>query len=140
MSHQQTLGRLSAVQLSAGIAGLLIALRRRRAYHVPLLHGDPDHVARDSVLMGTALSAPVVMLGTQAVATTRVFRSGSDRPRRILGALGAIMTVGYLAEQLVRRRLRPSGWDPVETPVVVLGATTAALMARLGLSARPAYR
>jgi hypothetical protein len=35
MNHEQTLGRLSAVQLCAGSAGLLIALRRRRAYHVP---------------------------------------------------------------------------------------------------------
>jgi hypothetical protein len=50
------------------------------------------------------------------------------------------MTVGYLAEQLVRRRLRPSGWEPVETPVVVLGLTTAAMMAPLGLTSRPAYR
>ena len=125
------LGRVSAVQLSVGIAGLLIALRRRRAYHVPLLHGDPDNVARDSVFMGTALSAPVVMLGTQAVATARVLRGGSGRSRRILGGLGAVMTVGYLSEQLVRRRLRPSEWDPVETPVAVLGVTTAVMMAGL---------
>ena len=125
------LGRVSAVQLSVGIAGLLIALRRRRAYHVPLLHGDPDNVARDSVFMGTALSAPVVMLGTQAVATARVLRGGSGQSRRILGGLGAVMTVGYLSEQLVRRRLRPSEWDPVETPVAVLGVTTAVMMAGL---------
>jgi len=125
------LGRVSAVQLSVGIAGLLIALRRRRAYHVPLLHGDPDNVARDSVFMGTVLSAPVVMLGTQAVATARVLRGGSGRSRRILGGLGAVMTVGYLSEQLVRRRLRPSGWDPVETSVAVLGVTTAVMMAGL---------
>jgi hypothetical protein len=136
MDHEQRLGRVSVLQLSAGIAGYLVALRRRRAYHVPLLHGDPDNVARDSVFMGTALSAPVVMLGTQAVATARVFRSGTERPRRILGGLGAVMTVGYLSEQLVRRRLRPSGWDPVETPVVVLGVTTAAMMAGLGLTSR----
>lgn len=134
MHRERALGIVSAVQLSAGMVGLVLALRRRRAYDVPLLHGHPDHVARDSIVMGTALSAPVTTLGAQAVATMRVFRGGADRPRRLLGGLGGVMTVGYVAERLVRHRLQPAGWDPLETPVVVLGVTTAAMMACLGLT------
>jgi hypothetical protein len=134
VDRERLLGAVSSVQLSAGIAGLALALHRRREYHVPLLQGDPDNVARDSVVMGTALSAPMIMLGAQAVATMRLLRGGTDRTRRFLGLLGATMTAGYLAEQLVRRRLLPSGWDPIESPVVVLGVTTAAMMAGLGLT------
>ena len=140
MDRDRVLGMVSAVQLSTGIAGLVLALRRRRAYHLPLLHGDPANVARDSVVLGTAFSAPVTMLGAQAVATVRLLRGGSDRTGRFLGRLGASMTAGYLAEQLVRRRLRPSGWDPIESPVVVLGVTTAAIMAGVGLTARREHR
>ena len=38
---------------------------------------------------------------------------------------------GYLGERLVRRRLRPSGWDAVETPLVVAGIGLAGAMAAL---------
>jgi hypothetical protein len=38
----------------------------------------------------------------------------------------------YLGERLVRRRLRPSGWDPVETPLAVVGIGLAGAMAALG--------
>jgi hypothetical protein len=137
MDRGRVLGTVSAVQLSAGIAGMVLALRRRRAYHLPLLHGHPDNVARDSLVLGTAFSPPVAMIGGQAVATARALRGGHDGTGRVLGALGAAMTAGYLGEQLVRRRLRRSGWDPVESPVVALGITTAAMMAGLGLKSRP---
>jgi len=40
---------------------------------------------------------------------------------------------GYLGERLVRRRLRPSGWDAVESPLVLAGIGLAAAMAALGL-------
>jgi hypothetical protein len=138
MDRSRVLAAVSAVQLSAGITGMVIALRRNHPYHVPLLHGRPEKVVRDSVVMGTALSAPVVMLGTQAVATTRVLRGGTERARQVLGVLGATMVVGYLAEQLVRRRLRPSGWDPVESPLVLVGIGSAAAMAALEFTARRA--
>jgi hypothetical protein len=39
---------------------------------------------------------------------------------------------GYLGERLVRRRLRPSGWDAVETPLMVVGIGLAGAMAALG--------
>jgi hypothetical protein len=134
MDRNRALGAVSAVQLSAGITGMVIALRRRHAYHVPMLHGRPDKVARDSVLMGTALSAPVVMLATQAVATMRVLRGGTERAGQVLGVLGTTMVAGYLAEQHVRRRLRPSGWDPVESPLLLVGIGSAAAMAALELT------
>jgi hypothetical protein len=123
---------VSAAQLAAGGTGMALALARRHPYDVPLLHGRPDAVSRDSLLMGTALSAPVSMLATQLVATVRLAR-GDNRPATTtLTGLGGLMVAGYLAERLVRRRLRPSGWDAVETPVIVAGLSLAAAMTALG--------
>ena len=68
MDRDRLLGVVSAVQLTTGILGLAVALKRRHPYDVPLLHGRPDQVARDWVLDGTALSAPIVMLAAQWVA------------------------------------------------------------------------
>ncbi|MFI5047413.1 MAG: hypothetical protein ACHQIG_10150 [Acidimicrobiia bacterium] len=133
MSRERRLAAVSGCQLAAGVLGLAIAVRRRHAYDVPLLHGRPERVARDAVLMGTALSAPMVMLVAQGLATARVLRGGSKTARLVLGGLGAAMVAGYLGERHVRERLRPAGWDALESSVVVAGITLAATMGVLGL-------
>jgi hypothetical protein len=89
-------------------------------------------VLRDSLLSGTALSAPVVMLAGQAWAVRRLHAGPDDGARRMLGALGVVMTGGYLAERLCRHRLTPRGFDPIGTPVVVAGLSGAAAMGVLG--------
>jgi hypothetical protein len=122
---RRTLVAVSAAQLAAGLAGLAVAVRRRRHYDLPLMHGSPEHVPRDSVLMGTAYSAPVPMLAGQLWSTVRLAR-GDDRAARNLGVLGGLMVPGYLAERFDRQHLRH--WDPVETPVVLAGAGLAAAM------------
>ena len=96
------------------------------------MSGRPDTVVRDSVFLGTALSAPVTMLSAQALATGLV-ATGRGRPWAIptLGVLGAAMVGGYLGETLVRQRLRPVGWETVESSIVIGGISLAALMAIL---------
>jgi hypothetical protein len=126
------LAAVSAAQLGVGVTSLAVALRRRHAYNLPLLHGRADRVARDSVLMGTALSAPVVMLAAQGAATARLLRDDNSPAGRVLGGLGAAMVAGYLGEALVRARLRPTGYDRVESPLVVTGIALSATMAALG--------
>lgn len=115
---------------------MAVALRRGRAYDFLFLHGRPESIARDSVLMGTALSAPVTMLTAQAVATVLSRRGGSRYADLVLGALGATMVGGYLGERLVRHRLSRPGWDAVESPLVMTGLGLAAAMAA-GCWARP---
>ncbi len=47
--------------------------------------------------------------------------------------LGTGLTAGYLSERLVRLRVRPGGFDAVETPIVVVGwggAIALAVLAR----------
>jgi hypothetical protein len=131
MDRDRLLGTVSTVQLGAGVAGMAIAVRRRHTYDLPLLHGRPDKVARDSIIVGTALSAPVTMLTAQAIAAARVLYRPTPRARQLLGMLGAVMVIGYLAEQHVRQRLRPSSWDTIESPLIVLGISAAGAMATL---------
>jgi hypothetical protein len=118
-----------AVALGAG---------RRLNYDVvlPPMRGQPQHVGRDSVLMGTALSAPVTMLAAQAVCTVRLARGDDALATRTLGGLGAAMTAGYLVERTGRQALTPRGAERVVTPIVVAGTSLALIMALLGL--RPA--
>jgi hypothetical protein len=134
MNDDRVLVVVSAAQLAAGACGLALALRRRHAFDLPFWHGRPSAVGRDALLMGTALSAPGVMLGAQAGAVTALARGPRPAARRLLGGLGAAMVAGYLAERLVRHRLVPSGWDTAESPVIVAGISLAAAMALIGLA------
>ena len=141
MSSRAALIAFSSAQLAAQLAGHLVALRRRHHFDVPFMTGSPDHLVRDWLWFGTAYSAPPYLLGPQAWATARLLRGDDDRARWVLRWLGTGLTVGYLSERLVRARVRPDGFDPVETPIVVLGwgsASTLALLGRRGQDgARP---
>ena len=57
MTARSTLVGVSAAQLATGLAGLAVALRRRRNFDVGFLRGSPDHVGRDALWGGTAYSA-----------------------------------------------------------------------------------
>jgi hypothetical protein len=136
MDRRRLLAAASSAQLVAGVAGLLVAVRRRRAYDFIGVRGRPDAVARDALLMGTALSAPAPMLAAQAGAVAVLARRPSRPAELVLGGIGAAMVAGYLGERLVRRRLRPSGWDGLESPIAVAGLGLAATMASAGLAGR----
>ena len=131
-SRGRLLAAVSVAQLATGVAGLVVALRRRHPYDVFWMHGRADTMARDAILRGTALSAPVSNLLAQAAMTAVMARRPGRGAARALGGLGALPVAGYLGERLVRRRLRPSGWDPVETSLAVLGIGLAGAMAALG--------
>lgn len=133
MKESQLLAAVSAAQLTFGLSGMAVAIRRHRAFDIPFWHGQESTIGRDSLLMGTALSAPVMMLGAQAWATAALAWRPTLAVERVLGGLGAAMVAGYLSERLVRERLLPSGWDAAETPVVTAGMSLAAVMALLGL-------
>jgi hypothetical protein len=130
------LAATSAAQLATGLTGMAVALKRHHPYDFLLLHGSPETMARDSVLMGTALSAPAYMLVAQGVATGQVARGAKAPSDVVLGGLGAAMVAGYLGEALVRRRLRPSGYDRLESPLVATAIALSGAMAILGLGRR----
>ena len=135
MRSRQFLVAVSAAQLAAGVVGHLIALSERRSFDIVLLgwRGRPERVARDSLLLGTGLSAPVVMLSIQAAATVRLAKKPSVRATRVLGSLGATMTCGYLIEREFRAALSPTGRNTTTTPIATAGFTLAFAMAVSGL-------
>jgi energy-converting hydrogenase Eha subunit A len=135
MGSRRFLVAVSATQLAAGIAGHLVALRERRGFDIALLgwRGQPERVVRDSWLLGTGLSAPVIMLSIQAAAIIRLARRPSHTATRVLGILGATMTSGYLIEQEFRAALSPTGWNTTTTPIATAGFTLAIPMAVIGL-------
>ena len=123
---------VSSVQLVAQLAGHLVALRRRRSFDVPFLTGSPDHVGRDWLWFGTAYSAPSYMVAAQVWAISRLLRGPDERARRALRLLGTGMCFGYPIERMDRARIRPGGFEPIETPIVVVGWSGAITMALLG--------
>lgn len=135
MRTRQVLVAVSGVQLAAGVAGHVVAVRGGRPFDIAVLgwRGRPERVARDSWLIGTGLSAPVIMLAAQAWGVARLAPGPSDAAARTLGRLGAAMVVGYLVEKEVRRSVSPDGWNPVTTPIVSVGLTLAVAMAVMGL-------
>src|SRR5436309_2555155 len=87
-SRRRLLVAVSTAQLATGVAGMMVALRRRHPDDVFGRHGRADAVARDSIVMGTALSAPVSNLLAQAVLTAVVARRSGRGAARALGGLG----------------------------------------------------
>jgi hypothetical protein len=113
---------------------MAVAVRKGYFFDVPFIHGRPETVARESLVTGTALSAPVFMLVFQAVATATLARSPKLNAVRMIGVIGAIDVPGYLCERHVRRRLRPSGWDRLESPLIVGSILLAGAMTVLARS------
>ena len=135
MTHRFALVALSSAQLAAQLAGHVVALRRRHHFDVPFLTGSPEHLVRDWLWFGTAYSAPSYLFGLQVWATARLAQGPDARAEWVLRWIGTGMTVGYLSERLVRLRVRPGGFDPVETPIVAVGwgvAIALAVLARRG--------
>ena len=135
MHPRRVLVAVSAAQLAAGVAGQLVAMRDERSFDIALVEwrGQPERIARDSWLLGTGLSAPVVILTIQAVATARLAAGPCQWATRTLGVLGGAMAGGYLIEREFREALSPSGWDPVVTPIALAGFVLALAMAALAL-------
>ena len=83
----QLLAAVSAAQLVSGVAGMVVALRRRHPYDVFWMNVETEKIARDTLFRGTALSAPVSNLLIQPALTAVVAARPSRRARQALGAL-----------------------------------------------------
>jgi hypothetical protein len=64
-------------------------------------------------------------------------RRPSRRAAQGLRIVGLTMVAGYLGERLVRQRLRPAGWDTLESPLIIAALGFSVGMAALG-NVRPA--
>jgi len=130
------LGLVSLVQLLLGVAGLRKALREGRVADTPLAEKRKSSQIRQLHWSdGTALSAPTPMLVGQGIATLILLVT--PRPpvffARLLGTLGAIMTIGYPLEKVWRDSLVEP--DRQLTPLTIGGFLLALKMAILGWAA-----
>jgi hypothetical protein len=132
MTTRSALVSLSSAQLAVQLAGLTVAVRRRRNFDVGFMRGGHAHVVRDALWAGTAYSAPAHLLAAQWWATARLRRQPDDGARRLLGMLGVLYVPGYLSERYVRQHLRGGGFDAVETTVAITSIGLAAAMGVLG--------
>jgi hypothetical protein len=132
---ERALVGVSLAQLACGLTGMAVAIRRGHAYDLGVVKGTPERVARDSILSGTAFSAPGTMLASQAVLTSVLATRGSAWAASGLQVLGALMAGGYLAERLVRHRLGRRGWETFESPLLAAGVGLAVAMCLLGRQA-----
>lgn len=135
MDRRDVLVMASAGQLAASLLGHRVAVRQGRSFDIAFTRwrGRPERVARDSWLIGTGLSAPVVVLTAQAAATARLLTTRSPAAARALGLLGAAVSFGYLVEQEFRTAVTPTRLDPATTPAAAAGFGLAVIMAVAGL-------
>ena len=128
MRHRALAG-LSLASVAVSLVGRSVAIDRGLAYDLPTGSGDASAVRPDSVTRGTALSPPVSMIAVQAVAAAIALVRPSPAAERTLRRIGRTIVLGYAAEREVRRVIRPSNWDGVESPLVLAGLALAALIA-----------
>jgi hypothetical protein len=76
-SRRRLLAAASVAQLATGVAGMAVAVRRRHPYDLLGMRGRADAIARDTLVKGTALSAPVSNLLAKAVLTAVAARRPS---------------------------------------------------------------
>ena len=140
MDRRRTLVALSAVQLLTDLVGLAIATRRRQPGDLIGLHITlpRDHILRDSVVLGSAQSAPLVMVVAQAWATVTLASGRNLLALRTLRVLGAAMVAGCLVER--GSPLWPGHLDALSTPVFAASLGGAVAMAVLASPPQSAWR
>lgn len=106
-------GAIGLAQLLLGLLGLGKAYREGRPAEVPGVRiRSVDEMRRRHWVEGTSLSAPTAMLAVQGAASVALLVA--PRPpvlaARILGVLGAIMSIGYpLRRSGATRSCPPTG-------------------------------
>lgn len=128
-------GAIGFAQLLLGLLGLGKAYREGRPGDVPGVRiRSVDEMRRRHWVEGTSLSASTAMLAVQGAASVALLVA--PRPpvlaARILGVLGAIMSIGYPIEKVWRDSLVSP--DRQVTPLTAGGFLLALKMAVLGWS------
>ena len=86
-------------------------------------------MVRNSILLGTGESAPLVMVAAQAGPRAASCEAGRDRPQA-LGALGAAMVGGYLIERGSPLAMPPGTMGDGGLAVGLAGSAAMAALAR----------
>lgn len=128
-------GAVGVAQLVLGILGLRKAYREGLPGDVPGVRiRSVDEMRRRHWIEGTSLSAPTAMLAVQGAASVALLVAPKPPvlAARVLGVLGAIMSIGYPIERVWRESLVTP--DRETTPLTVGGFLLALKLAVLGWS------
>jgi hypothetical protein len=129
-------GAIGLAQLVLGVLGLRKAYREGLPGDVPGIRvRSVEEMRRRHWVEGTSLSAPTAMLAAQGAASLALLLAPKPPvlAARVLGVLGAIMSIGYPIEQVWRESLATP--DREVTPLTAGGFLLALKMAILGWSA-----
>ena len=136
MSSSKTMALLSTVYLGVAGAGTWVAVSRDLA-------GEPFGIATDLPVMqgfafglGTALSAPLVLLLLLIAFNVWLLHSDDQRPLRLITILAAGFLVGMLAEPILGQAL-VGGHDLLVTILVAANLLVPMAMLTYGLTASP---
>lgn len=129
-------GAIGLAQLVLSVLGLRKAYREGLPAEVPGVRvSSVDEMRRRHWIEGTSLSAPTAMLAVQATASVALLVAPKPPmlAARVLGVLGAIMSIGYPLERIWRQSLVEP--DRETTPLTAGGFLLALKLAILGWSA-----
>jgi uncharacterized membrane protein YraQ (UPF0718 family) len=122
----------STVNLLFSVVGFRKAVQEKIPYDVGFMKGLAEHIARDQITLGSALSPPTIMMVAQAAGTARMFKNPGLAAARLLGVLGLAMSIGFSMERVFHESVRNPNRST--TPIVAGGESTAIVMAVLGFT------
>lgn len=122
----------STLNLLFSVVGFRKAVQEKIPYDIGFVKGSAEHIARDQVTLGSALSPPTLIMVAQAAGTARMFKNPGADAARLLGVLGLAMSVGFSMERVFHESIRNPNRST--TPIVVGGESMAIVMAVLGLA------
>lgn len=122
----------STLNLLFSVVGFRKALKEKIPYDIGFMKGSAEHIARDQITLGSALSPPTLMMVTQAAGTARMFKNRGTGAASLLGVLGLAMSIGFSMERVFHESVRNPNRSI--TPIVAGGELTAIVMAILGFA------
>lgn len=122
----------STLNLLFSVVGFRKAVQEKIPYDIGFMKGTAEHIARDQITLGSALSPPTIMMVAQAAGTARMFKNPGAGAARLLGVLGLAMSIAGSMERLFHESVRNPNRST--TPIVAGEGSMAIVMAVLGFT------
>jgi hypothetical protein len=122
----------STLNLLFSVVGFRKAVQEKIPYDIGFMKGSAEHIARDQITLGSALSPPTLMMVAQAVGTVRMVKNPGPGAARLLGVLGLAMSIGFSMERVFHESVRNPNRS--NSPIVAGAESTAIVMAVLGFT------
>jgi hypothetical protein len=122
----------STLNLLFSVVGFRKAVQEKIPYDIGFMKGSAEHIPRDQITLGSALSPPTIMMIAQAAGTAWMFKNPRPGAARLLGMLGLAMSIGFSMERVFHEPVQNPNRST--TPIVAGGESMAIVMAVLGFT------